>query len=306
MAVAAVEWQAQGINAWEALPEQDHEATELMVGALDKESMREDSVRRYTAGSNHQKELARLAHGTRTLFDENCRAPVVWAYNLREKILESRHPESKIFENRPMIVPEELKILGLVDQFTVAFQGLKALITTPFPFPLVQMTRTFLFCWVFTLPLVLAADNDDTYEVLAVMFFCAYGFFGLEITSNEMTDAFGTDPNDLPVQYVSCLLVCCIDCDAAFVIVSPRHSCYVAILYRRWAENVFEDIYIFIYKTDGYESAMKLRSRITKRIALGSSFDENDQRDADHGSSFWSLSWTPSGNDSARSFNFTC
>jgi hypothetical protein len=33
--------------------------------------------------------------------------------------------------------------------------------------------------------------------------------------------------------------------------------------YRRWADFVYEDIYISIYKTDGYDSAAKLRSRIT-------------------------------------------
>jgi hypothetical protein len=50
-------------------------------------------------------------------------------------------------------------------------------------------------------------------------------------------------------------------------------------LQRRWAQNVFEDIYISIYKTDGFESAFKLRSRID-RVArrrtgeLPKSFDE--------------------------------
>jgi hypothetical protein len=40
---------------------------------------------------------------------------------------------------------------------------------------------------------------------------------------------------------------------------------FVASFYfRRWAEQVFEDIYIAIYKTDGYDSAMRLRSRITE------------------------------------------
>jgi hypothetical protein len=30
---------------------------------------------------------------------------------------------------------------------------------------------------------------------------------------------------------------------------------------------VFEDIYISLYKTDGFESTFKLRSRITDRVA---------------------------------------
>jgi hypothetical protein len=49
-------------------------------------------------------------------------------------------------------------------------------------------------------------------------------------------------------------------------------------LQRRWAQNVFEDIYISIYKTDGFESAFKLRSRITDRVARGDAL-ENYRRE---------------------------
>ena len=36
---------------------------------------------------------------------------------------------------------------------------------------------------------------------------------------------------------------------------------------------VYEDIYICVYKTDGYENAAKLRSRITARIAKGDALE---------------------------------
>lgn len=49
-------------------------------------------------------------------------------------------------------------------------------------------------------------------------------------------------------------------------------SCVLDII-RRWAQQVYEDIYIAIYKTDGYDSAMALRSRITERMARGSGFE---------------------------------
>ena len=86
--------------------------------------------------------------------------------------------------------------------------------------------------------MVLAEDNDQPYEVLVLMFFITYGFLGLEYVCMELDDPYGDDPNDFPGQ--------------------------------RWAATVFEDIYIAIYKTDGYERAVALRSRISERTARGS------------------------------------
>jgi len=65
------------------------------------------------------------------------------------------------------------------------------------------MTRTFLFFWVFSLPMVLINDNDQIVEVLVLMFFCTYGFLGLEYVSMELDDPYGDDPNDFPGQYVA-------------------------------------------------------------------------------------------------------
>jgi predicted membrane chloride channel (bestrophin family) len=79
------------------------------------------------------------------------------------------------------------------------FQGLKKLITTPFPFPLVQMTRTFLFIWVFTLPTVICYSQDmnrKPYDEALLIFFITYGFIGLEYVAMELDDPFGEDPND--------------------------------------------------------------------------------------------------------------
>lgn len=56
---------------------------------------------------------------------------------------------------------EELKLLDFVGDFLRAYEGLKNYISTPVPFPLVQMSKTFLFVWVFTLPLALCHDHYD-------------------------------------------------------------------------------------------------------------------------------------------------
>ena len=45
------------------------------------------------------------------------------------------------------------------------------------------------------------------------------------------------------------------------------------LVIRRWAELVYEDIYLCVYKTDGFPSAMTLRSRINERMGRGSALD---------------------------------
>mmetsp|Transcript_16229 Transcript_16229/g.21237 ORF Transcript_16229/g.21237 Transcript_16229/m.21237 type:complete len:497 (-) Transcript_16229:57-1547(-) len=252
VAVAALEYRSKGVNTWEVIPVEEHERTELIIDHHEADSsvrgLRPKSfshrsrdttlASEYKPNTDHFAVLKHLAHGPRTRTDENFRAPIVWAYNLREAILWPRKTGSTILQERPWHVNESLKLMALVSDFVAAYHELKKLVCTPFPFPLIQMTRTFLFFWVFTLPMVLAENNDQPYEVLVLMFFITYGFLGLEYVNMELDDPYGNDPNDFPGQ--------------------------------RWAETVFEDIYIAIYKTDGYASAVALRSRITERTARGS------------------------------------
>jgi predicted membrane chloride channel (bestrophin family) len=285
MATAAVEFRAHGINAWEALPDEEHMITPLILPSVvtdeqeekeeiqpcDADRRNRESIRNYKPRTDHSYFLRDLSHGPRTLMDENMRAPIVWAYNLREKIVEIR-PDPTILPVHPMHANEVLKLNGFVSEFVTAFHGLKKLVTTPFPFPLVQMTRTFLFFWIFSLPCVLIPDNDRLYEVLILMFFCTYGFLGLEYVNMELDDPHGHDPNDFPGQYVTriCLFLACALLPSLF----PLSSCLSFKTYkRRWAQNVFEDIYITICKTDGFESAFQLRSRITDRVARGDALD---------------------------------
>jgi predicted membrane chloride channel (bestrophin family) len=278
VAIAAVEFRSHGVSAWETLPDEDHEYTPLLLPqqvrqqptsisttalqtlpantptARDKDGVDDskqpigqsacattdqESIQQYKPVTDHSQFLEAMRHGSRTVMDENLRAPIVWCYNLREKILEPR--KGGILVTHPPHINEELRLLAITSDWLTAFHGLKMLLTTPFPFPFVQMTRTFLFVWVFTLPMVLIADNDQTLEVLVLMFFITYGFLGLEYVNMELDDPYGTDPNDFPGK--------------------------------RWAELVYEDIYITLYKTDGFDSAMALRNRITERIARGTALD---------------------------------
>merc|ERR1719491_1874590 len=128
-------------------------------------------------------------------------------------------------------MPEEFKLLGHVTEFTNGYNELNQLITTPFPFPLVQMTRTILFVWLFTLPLSLLKDAGIPWEDMIMIFFVTYGFLGLEYVSIELSDPFGDDDNDFDNLGM--------------------------------AQRVYEDVYMTLFDCDGQDAAESLREKMT-------------------------------------------
>jgi putative membrane protein len=177
-----------------------------------------------TASSNNQSQLQSVLEE-----DDNERSPLVWIIFLRTAIASHvKHLKTELDVN------EELKLLDFTADIVSAYHGLMKLINTPFPFPLVQMTRTFLFVWVFTLPFALMSDNERAFSLITI-FFITYGFIGLEFVSIELDDPFGDDPNDLDVLEL--------------------------------AKVVFEDIYVCIHDIDGEQVARQLRERAEKIMA---------------------------------------
>ena len=73
----------------------------------------------------------------------NERTPMVLTIFLRTVIATHRD-----YLEEPIAPPKELRLHQIVSEFVTAHHGLQKLANTPFPFPLVQMTRTFLFLWV--------------------------------------------------------------------------------------------------------------------------------------------------------------
>ena len=69
---------------------------------------------------------------------------------------------------------------------------------TPTPYPLVQVCRTILYCYLLALPLFLSEDFN--FANIFSMFFACYGLFGLELVSDEIGDPFGEDDNDIDIQ----------------------------------------------------------------------------------------------------------
>ncbi len=117
--------------------------------------------------SREEKEALQKAVGK-----SNERSPMVLTMFVQSTI--ASHVEY-LDPKKPLHPNKELKLYALVSDFVQAYHGLMKLVTTPFPFPLVQMTRTFLFIWVFTLPWVLVNDLQKLAALVFTVFFITYG-----------------------------------------------------------------------------------------------------------------------------------
>eukprot|EP00934_Nitzschia_sp_Nitz4_P001727 Nitzschia sp. Nitz4//scaffold291_size36643//7821//8750//NITZ4_007761-RA/size36643-processed-gene-0.26-mRNA-1//-1//CDS//3329546121//1727//frame0 len=91
---------------------------------------------------------------------------------------------------------ERIKLMDCVQTYSRHFNQLRILASTPLPFPLVQMSRTFLFLWTFTIPLVLRGVVDEFFAAMGFVFFLTYGFVGLELVAVQLAHPFAESWND--------------------------------------------------------------------------------------------------------------
>ena len=185
--------------------------------------------------SDHFFHCRQLSHGRRSCIDENFRAPITFQHLLRCVIME--HPK---YLGYKLAVNEYRDLLNFVTIFNEAFHSFRVLIFTPYPFPLVQMTRAFLMFWVYTLPMVLLKDYR-VWSSLFIVLMVTFGFVGIEYVSMALDDPFGDETNDV-----------------------DEHG--MALL-------VYEDIYLSIYRIDGPKSAFELRDRVLARYKQGRGLD---------------------------------
>lgn len=133
--------------------------------------------------------------------------------------------------NKPLSDVMILKLFAFVSDYTKGYNDIFALLDTGFPFPLIQMCRTFVFLYVFAMPWIMYLGEGSSIGLFPLMiynFFVTYAFLGLEFVSLEMDDPYGDDPNDLEIGSL--------------------------------AEKVFEDIIMCIEDVDGEEKANILRN----------------------------------------------
>lgn len=65
------------------------------------------------------------------------------------------------------------------------------------PFPLVNVLKIVIYVWILCIPFFQA---DFITVNLPMVFFITFSIVGLDAVANEITDPFGDDPNDLPVE----------------------------------------------------------------------------------------------------------
>lgn len=147
----------------------------LNWSSVERGSWEREFRTRHKHHSVHFDHFESLTHGNRTMVDENWRAPILFAHILRETIM--MHPENLGYT---MPVNEYRDLLSFVSIFMEAFHGFRVLIFTPYPFPLVQMTRMFLFFWVYSLPLVLVEELNSIGDILIIVTLITFGFVGIE------------------------------------------------------------------------------------------------------------------------------
>jgi len=114
-------------------------------------------------------------------FEEQIRIPGMIAYKVREAI----EMQSEALET-PLAPLQERALRHSVDRSGEGWTHLRYFLTTPHPFPLVQMTRTFLFLYVFTLPLALLSDVTSPFGHVFTIFVLTYGYVGLEMVVRSL------------------------------------------------------------------------------------------------------------------------
>lgn len=137
-AMAVIDYEDTQVPSWE-IPELSEEESKSIKSSL------------FIQVDSDSPNALRWAHQVRSEQEESMRVPIRMAYELRKVI----HSQRKRFGNQKFETSQENKLLGSVDSFMNGYYGVRKFITTPFPFPLIQMARTFLFFYVFTVSIIL-------------------------------------------------------------------------------------------------------------------------------------------------------
>jgi predicted membrane chloride channel (bestrophin family) len=132
------------------------------------------------------------------------RVPIQMSYLIRDELFRvSKSVDPTISKVDPW---QYTRLFAGLDSFMAGYHGMRKFMTTPFPFPLVQMARTFMFIYIYTLPFAILNLADNVWVHGTIVFLVTYGFVGLETVSIELDDPFGEDDNDfdnLGMMYVS-------------------------------------------------------------------------------------------------------
>jgi predicted membrane chloride channel (bestrophin family) len=122
---------------------------------------------------------------------------------------------------QPLHILEKCKLLDGLSNYQNAYREVLKLASTPLPFTMIQMGRTFLFLWTFTMPFALVTVIDGIISVLIFVFFLTYGFIGLEFVSMQLLHPFGDGINDINIVGMGEAVVYGMGSDSRLVLESP-------------------------------------------------------------------------------------
>jgi predicted membrane chloride channel (bestrophin family) len=120
-------------------------------------------------------------------------------YTVNKQIFQQGDDPTSNDTGRRLELLERMRMLDQLNEFTINYRNLLKCASTPLPFTLVQMGRTFLFLWTFTIPLVLRGVVNEIYSAMVFVFFLTYGFVGLELVGMKLLNPFGDGSQDLNV-----------------------------------------------------------------------------------------------------------
>lgn len=145
--------------------------------------MKDDEQAAYLSRNECQKAIASLGDD-----------PMLFAQSLRSHLYCSSGAL-----NRQLELLEKMKLVDMLNAYLYAYRDLLKIASTPLPFPMIQTGRTFLFIWIFSMPLALVGLDFELSAVVIFVFFLTYGYIGLELVAMRLLCPFGDDINDLNV-----------------------------------------------------------------------------------------------------------
>lgn len=99
----------------------------------------------------------------------------------------------------PLHILEKVKLMEQLGIYLNAYRESLKLASTPLPFTMIQMGRTFLFLWTFTIPFALVGVIGEIVSEIIFVFFLTYGFIGLEFVSMRLLHPWGDGINDINI-----------------------------------------------------------------------------------------------------------
>lgn len=172
---------------------------------------------------------SQFAHANRSVREEVLRTPITMGFFLRRSFAAQKKQLAHPVDSLAMA-----NFNSKLDGFLQGYYSQMKAFMAPTPFPMLQIARTLLFLWVFSLPVSLQASPSGIFAKCFTVFFLTYAFLGMEVMSIELEDPFGTDDND-----INCLGMC---------------------------KAVMEDIYNIIDEVDGSHWAMKVRECMSGEV----------------------------------------